>query len=83
MKIGDIVRDRLYSGQIGVIVAKYKGNEVFDWEVIALEKPFSFGHTWQDCFTENSLEPYYGEIKSKVNKNHWKNIMNKLVLEAI
>ena len=56
-KIGDIVRDK-NTEQLGIIIEKYKGHGDFDWEVIAIKKPFYFGYVWKDCFKEEELDNY-------------------------
>jgi len=56
MKIGYIVKDK-NTKQLGIIIGPYKGPR-YDWEVFALKKAFRHDHVWQDCFTEEQLEPY-------------------------
>lgn len=55
-EVGDIVFDK-NTRQVGVIVEPYDG-AFFDWEVLAIDKPFRHGHVWQDCFKEEQLELY-------------------------
>ena len=72
-KIGDKV---LADGSIGVIVAKYKKGNSFDWEVAFINNaPFN---CWLDCYKQSELRLYNWKPYPKTWKGIFNLIMNKL-----